>query len=57
MTRPRPIAALLFASIAMLALTGCPHRHDDDRHPPPPDRSHDHDHENDHDPDHHDAPH
>jgi hypothetical protein len=44
MTRIRTIAAILFSSFAMLALTGCPHHHRDHQPPPPPiDHQHDHD--------------
>jgi hypothetical protein len=52
MIRPKPIAAFLLASVTMLVLTGCPHRHRD--HYPPPPEHHDGDH---HDNDHHDDDH
>jgi hypothetical protein len=44
------IAAMLLTGIAMLGLTGCPHRHHDDHHPPPPGVGdhHDDDHHDDH---------
>ncbi|WP_256369909.1 hypothetical protein [Granulicella sp. L46] len=32
----RQIAALLFASVAMLGLAGCDHHHHHDHYPPPP---------------------
>jgi hypothetical protein len=45
MTIKKRLAAFLFASVAMLGVSGCYHHHHyDDHHPPPPGYDHDHDH-------------